>query len=365
MSDTRRRMIINEVIALAILAASALVVRGFLLPMAWAAVLAIATWPTYVRIRSALGGNDLWAAAVSTVGVACLIGLPLIWLAVVLGSELQAAARFLSEVNTTGWVAPPWLGSLPVVGYWLLMQWNETLAKPNGVATFMHVLALGKIGSFSVLLRHAGFQLMHRLVGFGFSVLTLFFLYKDGSRLTAQIHALGSRWLEPRWQSYAISVPSGVRATVNGLVFVGIGEGVLIGVAYALAGTDSPALLGAVTAVLAIIPFGAPLVFGAVSLFLAAEGRIESAILVLSVGLLVLAVADHFVRPILIGNATRLPFLAVLFGILGGIETIGLVGLFLGPVLMILFMMLWREAVQPEVHASQITEHGLPGHDAH
>ena len=72
-------------------------------------------------------------------------------------------------------------------------------------------------------------------------------------------------------------------------------------------------------------------------------GHMVAAIVIVAAGTVVLFIADHFVRPTIIGNATALPFLAVLFGILGGVETLGLVGLFIGPVVMTLFVTLWHE----------------------
>jgi predicted PurR-regulated permease PerM len=76
---------------------------------------------------------------------------------------------------------------------------------------------------------------------------------------------------------------------------------------------------------------------------LVAGGHTVPAIVVTAAGMTVLFIADHFVRPTMIGSATKLPFLAVLFGILGGVETMGLVGLFIGPVVMTLFVTLWHE----------------------
>ena len=73
------------------------------------------------------------------------------------------------------------------------------------------------------------------------------------------------------------------------------------------------------------------------------KGSTIAAIAILAWGTAVLFVADHFVRPTIIGNATALPFLAVLLGILGGVETLGLIGLFVGPVVMTLFVTLWHE----------------------
>ena len=121
------------------------------------------------------------------------------------------------------------------------------------------------------------------------------------------------------------------------------------------AGLSSPALWGAVTGILAIIPFGAPVAFLAAAGVLAVSGSVAGAVAVAAWGMVALFVADHFVRPGMIGNATRLPFLAVLFGILGGVETLGLVGLFIGPVVMVLFVTLWYE-VHPSDDGSPVAK---------
>ena len=114
------------------------------------------------------------------------------------------------------------------------------------------------------------------------------------------------------------------------------------------------------TAVAAMIPFGAPLVFGAASLLLLAKGAALAAAIVFAFGLAVVFIADHFIRPVLIGGSTRLPFLWVLFGILGGVETWGLLGLFLGPAIMAALMLLWREWVSGPATESAGAER-LPG----
>ena len=97
------------------------------------------------------------------------------------------------------------------------------------------------------------------------------------------------------------------------------------------------------TGVLAVIPFGAPLAFGAAALYLAATGSTIAGTAVLCFGLVVVFVADHAVRPAIIGGAARLPFLWVLLGILGGLETFGIIGLFLGPAIMAALISLWRD----------------------
>jgi predicted PurR-regulated permease PerM len=134
-----------------------------------------------------------------------------------------------------------------------------------------------------------------------------------------------------------------VHGTVDGLVLVGLAEGFLMGIAYVLAGVPHATLFGLFTAIAAMVPFGAPLVFGIAALILLTQGSVVWAIAIGVTGMVVTFAADHFVRPTLIGNATRLPFLWVLLGILGGVETWGLLGLFLGPAIMAALSLLWRE----------------------
>ena len=95
-----------------------------------------------------------------------------------------------------------------------------------------------------------------------------------------------------------------------------------------------------------MLPFCAPIAFGLAALWLFVHGQAAGALAVLATGSVVVFLAEHFVRPGLIGSATRLPFLLVLFGILGGAETFGLIGLFIGPALMTILTVLWREALR-------------------
>jgi predicted PurR-regulated permease PerM len=143
-----------------------------------------------------------------------------------------------------------------------------------------------------------------------------------------------------------------IRATVDGIVLVAVAEGVIMTAVYAIARAPHPILFGAVTGIFAMVPFAAPVVFGVVALLLGTGGHVGAAAGVLVTGTLVLFVADHFVRPMIIREGAKLPFLWVLLGILGGIESFGLVGIFLGPALMAALVSLWRGWVTEE--------HGMP-----
>jgi predicted PurR-regulated permease PerM len=343
MTDTQRS-VLSACFSLAIILFALFVTQRFLLPLLWAAILCIATWPLYQRALRLTGGREILAAALVTIIAALVFITPLALGIVSAAHQAPALAQLLASANTEGLAAPAWLLRIPMAGDAIYNWWQATLGQPHGLAHLLQDGSVGRMQSASEVLKRVGSGVLHRLIDVGFAFLCLFFFYKDGHALQGQTAAIGAHLIgAQRWTLYALKVPTAVRATVNGLVLVGLAEGVLLGIGYQFAGVPSAVLWAAATGVLAIIPFGAPLAFGAVALLLLYQGNTAAAIAIVALGAVVLFVADHFVRPTIIGNATKLPFLAVLLGILGGVETLGLIGLFVGPVAMTLFVTFWHE----------------------
>lgn len=342
-----------------VVAISVLVLQRFMVPLVWAGVFCISTWPLHNWLIARLHGHTVLSATLLTAAIALVLAVPAF-----IGLEqgiiqAPAIAEFFAAANQHGLPPPAFLSHLPLIGDAIWRWWQQTLAQPQGLSHLLSMESSAYLRSASEMIRRYGSQLIHRLIDFGFALICLFFMYKNGRSLHRQIITVMGRWLGPaRRTRYLIQVVTAIRATVNGLVLVGLAEGVLIGICYALVGLHSAALWGAAIAMLAIIPFGAPIAFLSAAGVLAASGSSGAAAAVVGWGSLVLFVADHFVRPNLIGNATRLPFLAVLFGILGGVETFGLVGLFIGPAVMALSVTLWREAAASNTPAP---DHGMDG----
>jgi predicted PurR-regulated permease PerM len=130
------------------------------------------------------------------------------------------------------------------------------------------------------------------------------------------------------------------------MTIIAIGEGVVLGTAYWLAGVPSPVTLGALTGLMALIPGGAPLSFTLVSIYLAASGSVVAGIGLFAWGTIELFIVDKTIRPKLVGGPIKLPFLPTFFGLIGGVKTMGFLGLFIGPVLMALLVAIWREWVR-------------------
>ena len=106
---------------------------------------------------------------------------------------------------------------------------------------------------------------------------------------------------------------------------------------------NSPAFWGAATALLALIPFGAPLVWGSIGVWLLLQGQVGAGIGLLLWGALAISWIDNLVRPLVISGVAKIPFLIVLYGVLGGLAAFGLIGLFVGPVILAILLALWRE----------------------
>lgn len=341
MNDNHKELI-TIALTVSIVAFSIFIVHRFIPSMIWAAIITVATYPLYKRWRKLFGSNHNAAALLFTLILSLLLLIPLSWLVSLLVKELQLFINYLQTVNRDGGVAPDLLRKLPVFGNDVVTYWDAHIGQPGrlrDVLSNWHV----SLTPASYYIKQIGANLAHRGFQLGFTMLTLFFFYRDGDKLYEQINRVGELCLGKRWFRFADRLPAALRSTVNGTILVGLGVGILMGICYMLVGFPGPTLTGFITAFAAMIPFLVPLVFVIVALILFASGGMIPAIIVLGWGTFVMFIADHFVKPVMIGGAIELPFLAVLFGILGGVETLGLLGLFVGPIIMVLFVTLWQE----------------------
>ncbi|WP_041863184.1 AI-2E family transporter [Bordetella petrii] len=331
---------------LLVLLAGAYFLSGFLVPALAALIIGLATWPLFQRIVQKCGGRATLAATLALIGVILVIIVPL---ALALSYAVQEASNFFAwalAANRHGMAVPDWISSLPAVGPRLAVYWQTYLGEPHALGALVELVSGEHLGNiYRMVLSATGnaFQLLLNVV---FMLITLFFVYKDGDRMIAQLDVLGERILPTRWQRFSRVVPATVGSTVTGMSLIAVGEGVVLGVAYWLAGVPSPVLLGVVTGFMALIPGGAPLSFTLVSLYLIGSGHLVAGLALLAWGTIELFIVDKTLRPRLVGGPVKLPFLPTFFGLIGGVKTMGIVGLFVGPVLMALLVAVWREWVR-------------------
>jgi predicted PurR-regulated permease PerM len=338
----RSQQVARGLLALALVLLGLFTLHDFLTSLAWAAVFAIATWPLYWRAKRRWppGRHNLLLPLAFTVAIALIFIVPLLLIGLEAASEAQGVLTWMEQARHTGVPAPAWIGRLPGGGQTVNNWWQQHLSNPEDANELFRNLRPGR--SFAET-RQLGGQVAHRFTLFAFTIITLFFLFREGDTVTEQMLVASRRAFGQRGERIGRQMVASVHGTVDGLVLVGIGEGVILGGAYALCGTPHPTLFGVLTAIAAMIPFCALLAVGLAALLVLAKGSVILGVGLFVFGMVVIFVSDHFVRPVLIGGATKLPFLWVLLGILGGVESWGLLGLFLGPAIMAALMLLWRE----------------------
>ena len=331
---------------------------SFIPALIWAAVIAIAIDPLYARAELRWpGGRRAWLPAIATFLIAILVLAPLTVAVVEAAREARTLIAWLADARANGLAQPDWVQHLPyanMISDW----WQNNLATPEGTSARLDWVRGSVLGGNSAMV---GRNLIHRSVVFAFTLIALFFLLRERDAFIEQLLAGGRRLLGSCGDRIGAQLIRSVRGTIDGLVLVGIGEGAVMAVVYLIAGVPHPILLGLLTAVAAMIPFGAALMFGIAALMLIGQGMIGWAVAVFAIGMVVVGIADHFVRPILIGGSTRLPFLWVLIGILGGVESLGLLGLFVGPAAMATLIMLWRDYINGTDFSAESAPPSRPG----
>jgi predicted PurR-regulated permease PerM len=341
------QLVARVALATAVVAFGLWILHEFLAALAWAAVLAVALWPVYGYLRRLLPERDAWAIGplLATTVVAIVIIAPIVLLGVAVARESHFVIDFVGDLRHRGVAVPAWIEELPVIGATIAEWWRANLSDPIAAE---ELIGRVNLRTLTMSAREYGGEIVHRLALLLFTLLTLFFFFRDGSVLAEQLRQLSDRIIGLRGERIARHMIAAVHGTVNGLVLVGLAEGILLGLVYFAVGLPYPASIGALTGVAAVIPFAAPIVYSLAGLYLLAVGNTLGGIVILVFGSVLLFVADHFIRPFLIGGAARLPFLLVLLGILGGLQTMGFLGLFLGPAVMAALVALWREWTEPE-----------------
>lgn len=317
--------------------------HGFMIPVLAALVIACASWPLYQRLVRACNGRTTLSASIALIIVLLVLIIPLALILTYGVNEIRSWVTWLVQANRVGIPVPERITSLPFVGPKLHEHWQTNLSEPHALGEVIQLLSGQNIGNISRLVLAAGSEVFNILLSALFVMITLFFVYKDGSRMVAQLDILGERILPKRWQHFSRVVPATVSSTVAGMSMIAVGEGIILGIAYKLAGVPSSFLLGLITGCMALIPGGAPLAFTLVSIYLVVSGSTMAGIALFVWGSVELFIVDKTLRPKLVGGPIRLPFLPTFFGLIGGVKTMGIVGLFLGPVLMALLVAIWRE----------------------
>jgi predicted PurR-regulated permease PerM len=273
--------------------------------------------------------------------VSAAVIVPLAWLAVVLRIELLRTYHEMQILFAdNGLVLSPAVLKLPWIGDQLKDLSDRIAQDPQHALGFeLRRLTDRSVGQITRILG----DVSRNALKLAITVLSLFFVFRGGARFAAQVQRALEQVLGPRVDDYLTAIGQTVKAVIYGLGLSALVLGVLAGIGYWIAGVGAPIFLAALTTICGIIPFAAPLMWGGVGVWLILTGHTVAGVILLIWGAVVIFCVDHFVRPLLISRGAQIPFLVVLFGVLGGLAAFGFVGLFLGPVILAVLLAVWRE----------------------
>lgn len=314
-----------------IAAGCVLVLYPFFSALLWAAILVFSTWPVaeWLRIHLRLGRAG---AAWLMVGlIAVVLVLPLTLAAPGGGADINHL-RTAAESALRGGLpnAPRWVFEIPIVGTQIGGLWDHWAAD---------ISALGEsLRPYFGIVLEAGlnlfFGIAHSVVLFILALFIAFFFYLYGSPLAAELRLILRRVAGVQADHLILVTGATVRGVVYGILGTGIVQGILTAIGLWTTGVPRPVLLGVVAAFLAVLPIGAPLVWIPAGIWLLTSDHLTAGVFLLIYGVVVVSGADHLIRPWFISRGAHLPFLLTVLGVLGGVLAFGLLGIFLGPVLL-------------------------------
>lgn len=323
------------------------ILQYFIVPVLWASIIAYMTWPIYKYIIKKCGEHRPNLSATLMISLVVLvIGIPLIFAVFLLQQEGRNLYFDLHRQLSSGhFTLPDFIKQLPIIGPIITESVNEINANPAVLTQNINNWIQGHLNYGKIVVG----EISKNLIKLGFVIFTLFFFYRDGRTILTQVSTALENIIGPRIHHYLETISETTRAVVYGVGLTAVAQAILAGMSYFVAGVPNPMLLTIVTFLLALIPFGTPVAYGAVSLWLFSQGQMIEAIGVMLWGVCIVSTSDNVIRPLVISGATKIPFLLIMFGVLGGITSFGLVGLFIGPVILAILLAIWREWI----HESQ------------
>jgi predicted PurR-regulated permease PerM len=316
-----------------------LILAPFLNAILLAVTLCVSTWPLFRRMELLLRGRRTQAAALMTLIAAGVVLAPVIVLGANLGdgvARINAAVQLFVE----GGLPPPsWLGSLPLVGTQAERAWLK--ASQQGSEVWSNLMPY--VGPLRDWALRQGATLVAGALQIALSLILAFFLYRDGSYVEQRIASAMSRLAGWRAGHIMQAAAATITSVVNGVLGTALVQGVLLAFSFWLVGIPGAIVLGAVGMVLSLIPMGLALLWLPASLWLMSQDHTGAAVFVIVWNGLFVGSLDNVLRPYLISRGTKLPAVLILLGVLGGILTFGIVGVFLGPVLLAVAYTLFQD----------------------
>lgn len=333
-----------------IVGAAFIVIAPFLVATLWAVILVSATWDQFDWLSSRLGHRDGLAAVLVVSVMMLFIVVPLVLASVEFAQQLTHLARELQlQIEAGVWPElPQWLLDLPYAGEWLQIQWHsiqqqdlQVLTPLKGLVAPLAKIMLSVAGSF-------GAGMLMLLI----SLLIAGVLYANGDTIHRWVLAFSHKVAPQEGVRLLTVAHTTIRGVVNGFIGAAIAQGAFAWFGYVIAGVPHALSLGLATCLVSVIPGGPMLLSIPAVGWLYQQGSIGWAIFVAVWVLFAVGSIDNVVKTLVIGRSSPLPIVLILFGVAGGAISFGLLGVFLGPILLALVYALLKNWVQVDKTAA-------------
>jgi predicted PurR-regulated permease PerM len=317
-----------------------IVLRPFLSAILWAAVLCAATWPLHELLLRWLHGRRTLVAFLMTLILSLAILTPFVVVGLTFTESIRVALKWIELQFASGLPPPPaWVQRIPRFGPEIREAWLQF--NRDVWPTLNRLRPWLTVGGLWLLDR--SFDVAKGILHLSLSVLIAFFFYRDGADAVRRVRQGLQQISGDTAQRMIDVVKVTVRAVVYGVFGTALVQGVLAGVGFYLAQVPSPVMLGLMTFFIGFLPFGATVVWVGAAIWLFSTRQTGSGLFLTAYGLLLVNGADHVIRPILMSRTSRLSFVTMFIGVLGGISAFGFIGVFLGPTLLAVGSALARE----------------------
>ena len=314
-----------------LIAASFWIVRPFLTSFVWATMIVVATWPVLLMLQARLGGRRGLAVLVMTMGLLLVLVLPF-WLAIdTIVEKTDYILAWVKSLATFSIPPPPeWLGSVPMFGAKLDEHWRQLASlHARELSARLTPYAGMVVGWFAAQAGSVGIMILHFLL----TVIIAAILYANGETAASGIRRFARRLAGEHGEEAALLSGKAIRGVALGVGVTAFIQSFLGGIGLAVTGVPAAALLTAVIFMLCIAQVGPMLVLIPAVVWLYWKvGTLWGTVLL--IWSLIVGAIDNFIRPVLIRKGADLPLLLIFAGVIGGLMAFGIIGIFIGPVVL-------------------------------
>lgn len=318
------------------------IVRPFLTATVWAFFIVVSTWPAFLRFEAFLGGRRGLAVTVMTLLILFIVLIPLTGAVIaIVGNVEDISARFRGLVSSIPLAPPQWLEKIPVAGSRLIPKWQEIAAlTPDERAAMVAPYAKTALLWFVAQAGSLGMTLLQFLL----TTIITAIMYANGESIQSGMVSFARRLAGQNGENVTFLAGKAIRGVAMGVVLTAILQAAVGGIGLVAAGVPGAAFLTALMFMFCLAQIGGGIVLVPVVIWLYWKGDVLMGTILLVFTVIALTM-DNFIRPILIKKGADLPLLLVFAGVIGGLIAFGIIGLFIGPVVLAVSYTLLRSWV--------------------